>query len=928
MKQNEHVAAFLETLKTKFVDDSARVSTSEWICEHTTLRKKQFSFKGYEFQRAIVDDWHPSLYVIKCSQVGLALSLDTCLPTPTGWTTIANVKIGDQLFDENGNQCNVTFKSEIFIDHDCYELTFSDGTTIVADANHKWFVNSINAYDTEGNGPVSRSNVFTTEFLYKNFDKRERNQFSIPVADNLKTDTKDLPVDPYFLGLWLGDGSTNSLTLTCTKEDFTEYSFILGQKGFELSPKLDRNGNYAVSVWQGERRAETSLWVRMKSLGLIGTEKFIPSIYQRASFEQRLELLAGLIDTDGSVTKEGRIEFYNTNPTLIRQVKELIISLGLKPYLSSRKPKSSCMKNGHIINSQKEIFKIHFVAYEDLPVAKLHRKKSRQKKRETSRSTEVESRQIIDIRKVNSVPTACIEVDSPNHLFLAGESMIPTHNTEVQIRKYLAFLKRNAGVTGIFTLPSEEMFERISKTRVRPVLDTDDIFNKSDGKQLRSVGIYQIDDSFGYFTGMTESDATSISADILFHDELDLSNQSMIGLYQSRLQNSEFKITQSFSTPKFTGHGVHRGFQNSDQHEYMVRCNSCNHWNVPEFNRDFIILPGLSEDVGLLEIDAEMASEIDFDEAAVVCEKCRTPLDLDDPSSREWVARYPGRINRGYRVTPFSTSRITLPYIIRQLIRMRDLDQIAGFHNTVLGEPYDSSNARLTEDQISACMVTPNRVADEPGKDVFIGIDMGLMCHVVVGTTDHVFLFDTVPADDIVEWVNSALNKWNIIAGAVDRHPYTPTSNQIRDISNGRILPVEYKGTVLANPKKDEFDQITHFQTARTMALDAVANAIRERKVTLSGYGGQERVIKEHLRDQVRIEEPEKEARWEKLTGNDHYFHGLGYFFLARRLANVLHFRSDADHREYVEFLPLESSDPTPKLLNVRSRAKDRGIWI
>lgn len=493
--------------------------------------------------------------------------------------------------------------------------------------------------------------------------------------------------------------------------------------------------------------------------------------------------------------------------------------------------------------------------------------------------------------------------------------------TETQLRKYLAFLTRHQGTTGIFTLPNEEMFERVSKTRARPIVENDEIFNKTEQKQLRSVGIYQIGDSFAYFTGMTEGDATSIPADIIFHDELDLSRQEMIGLYQSRLQNSVYKITQSFSTPKFTGFGVHKGFMSSDQHEYMIRCESCNHWNIPAFDKKHVHLPGLSDETALMDITVDEAVKIDFREAAVVCEKCRTPLDLGNPELREWVARHPGRLNRGYRVTPFCTDRLTLDYIIRQLIRMRDLDQIAGFYNTVLGEPFDSVNARLTESQIRACFVSPSS-PDLDGEEVFIGIDMGQMCHVVVGRPDHVFRFETVPSDEIVEWVKAAERRWNIVGGAVDRHPYTPTANEIREATNGRILPVEYRGTILANPKKDEFQTITHVQAARTAVIDLVKNAIQGRKISISGFGSQDRLLIDQLRDMVRIEQPEKEARWQKLTGNDHYFHALAFFMLSQRIANVLHFKSDSDDRTVLEIGSIEDFHHSSPSLSVKSRMR------
>ena len=163
--------------------------------------------------------------------------------------------------------------------------------------------------------------------------------------------------------------------------------------------------------------------------------------------------------------------------------------------------------------------------------------------------------------------------------------------TECEIRKSLGFVKRFQGTAAMFTLPEEKLFKKISQTRIQPVVDYEPVFNMNkDEKQVRSVSVIQIGRSFLYITGCTEGDATSTSADALFHDELDLSPPDMIALYQSRLQNSNWKITQRFSTPSFVGFGIDKAYTNSDQREYVCKCLSCGHYNIPTFERRFLQL--------------------------------------------------------------------------------------------------------------------------------------------------------------------------------------------------------------------------------------------------------------------------------------------------------------------------------------------------
>ena len=210
--------------------------------------------------------------------------------------------------------------------------------------------------------------------------------------------------------------------------------------------------------------------------------------------------------------------------------------------------------------------------------------------------------------------------------------------TEIQARKFLGILKRYTALTGIFTLPTDEMFERVSKTRVGPIVSSEPIFNQiAPSKPIRSMGLYQIDQSFGYFTGNKEGDATSISADFLFHDELDLSNQANIALFQSRINNSTFKVRQKFSTPTYPGFGIDAEYNLSDQHEYLVRCTGCNHWQVPELIPQFLCLPGAPDCATLTDLTDDQILSIDYAASYVQCERCQRQLDLVDPSLREWV---------------------------------------------------------------------------------------------------------------------------------------------------------------------------------------------------------------------------------------------------------------------------------------------------
>lgn len=471
--------------------------------------------------------------------------------------------------------------------------------------------------------------------------------------------------------------------------------------------------------------------------------------------------------------------------------------------------------------------------------------------------------------------------------------------TEVQIRKFLAILTRSTAIAGIFSMPNEKMFTKTYNGRIKPILEADAVFNPpGTAKPTRSKDQIQIRDSFGYITACTEGDATSLSADFLFHDELDLSPQEIIALYQSRLQGSDMQITQSFSTPTFSGFGIDKNYQLTDQREYFAKCPSCNHYQIPRFQPKFIYLKSFPFDVReFTDLTSEQIAMLDLEDCHVRCEKCSSRLPLGDPSRREWVPTFPTRLNfRGYQVRPFSTSRIKPGYIFGQLAQYQEKSFTRGFYNTVLGEEYTAADARLQEEDIKACMAKgtasiPNISMDTP---CFLGIDVGFTCHITISYDDDdgfpIFcLFDTVPAAFLEQRVNELCKIYNIVQGAIDRFPYTPQADALRDATNGLVIPIQYRGLqALAPVFETDTKVLSHYSANNTIILDRIQSLVGHRKMVISGYQGQKDTLIRHLTDMVRDEKPGEEdsAEWKKTTGADHFMHSIAFNLLARRASD------------------------------------------
>lgn len=346
--------------------------------------------------------------------MGKAQALTTLIPTPCGYTTMGELKIGDIIFDEKGYPTIVTFVTDIQYGRTCYDIIFSDGSIITADAEHQWETWTHAARKAQSRYP-NRINprvgpaVRTTEeiratLLHGNGKRVERNH-SIPIAGALQRSIKKLIIPPYVLGAWLGDGCKNGGSgYAC---DILDEQIInnIRDCGFKVNKGVGKHS------WHIQ-----GLTNKLKELG-IWRNKHIPDIYLLGSIEQRFELLRGLMDTDGTIDKNGNCSFDNMNAHLVDQVYELIVSLGIKATQGTKKATLNGVYHG-------VCHRVRFLTI--LPVFKLSRKLNRLHLNQ--RKTQ-DHRYIVDIKPVPSVPVKCIQVDSPNHLYLAGKSCIPTHNT-------------------------------------------------------------------------------------------------------------------------------------------------------------------------------------------------------------------------------------------------------------------------------------------------------------------------------------------------------------------------------------------------------------------------------------------------------------------------------------------------------------------
>ncbi len=431
--------------------------------------------------------------------IGKALALDTPLATPDGWTTMGEVRVGDRLMGADGHPVAVVAATDVMHGRPCYEVEFSDGEVIVADGQHQWVtwdLRTQKAYDhhrepgapsypddwpswasarasrhrygpgdraqmcslraagmssaqvgaifgrtagaieqqwgraDELTGRDVRATARTTQEIASTLRVRGQKNHAIPATKPVLLPEADLPLEPYVLGYLLGDGDTAGTgRVSCHPSDRSWLTEEFGSLGYGVALYADPGHFYV--------RGIRGLW---RSLGL-AEGKHIPAVYLRSSRSQRLALVQGLIDSDGGVDSHGSYHFANTNKRLAEGFAELVTSLGCVARVRHRPPRMRAGRQG------RESWDVAVPA--SLPLARLPRK-ALAARHDWGR--EQAGRYIVDVRPVPSVPVRCVQVNSPDHLYLAGLSMIPTHNSTLALDLARSAAIRHSLPTVIFSL--------------------------------------------------------------------------------------------------------------------------------------------------------------------------------------------------------------------------------------------------------------------------------------------------------------------------------------------------------------------------------------------------------------------------------------------------------------------------------------------
>ncbi|AZG46688.1 replicative DNA helicase [Gordonia insulae] len=321
----------------------------------------------------ITNGLHPGQMIIVAARpgVGKALALDTPLPTPTGWTTMGKVAVGDQLLDARGRPTRVVAATEVMTERPCYEVEFNDGTILVADEQHQWVA------DIDG-----KRQTVTTDGL--------RAHVGCAVVRN--TEPLDLP-----------------------------------RKRFAYGP-------YTVAALAGMAFDDPEIAMRIDAEGPVDVMTLmadlggrIPFDYLRGSIAQRRALLAGLLDARATVDDDGWITVPAATRHMTAVVADLVAGLGY----NYKRSATGWLR----VDADDDVFTVHHKAV---------------RHKELRRRAGV--RRLIAVRPVDNVPVRCVQVDNDDHMYLAGEAMVPTHNSTLAMDFLRSCSIHNQQTSAMFSL--------------------------------------------------------------------------------------------------------------------------------------------------------------------------------------------------------------------------------------------------------------------------------------------------------------------------------------------------------------------------------------------------------------------------------------------------------------------------------------------
>ena len=389
-----------------------------WITEAELDKKKYIDAREYlkkihpkSLGKPLYENESKHIIDLESRGGGKDLHYKSTIYKENGPDIIDNVNVGDYIFGDDGKLTNVVDK-KIFYDQVQYRVTLSDGRFVLCGPGHLWTVR-----DHYGNILTKELGEIKNKYFYIRKTGVKDYLYSVKQNDPVEFNGKNPDIDPYYLGLWLGDGNSHNAGITTMDPEIVEYIYhikdLYGLKKVTINHKPgNKAATYTITNGGkgGDGGYSNQLINKLRKLNLI-KNKHIPNAVLYSSVEYRLQVLQGLMDSDGYVEHNGNYEISTSYDGLKNTLSELLGGLGIR-YKKVKKAKA-----------------VRFRFNTSLDVVRLSRKKvninnNPSKYAQTNRSYS----KIVNIEEVGIDKSICIAVDNSSKLFLTNDYIV-THNS-------------------------------------------------------------------------------------------------------------------------------------------------------------------------------------------------------------------------------------------------------------------------------------------------------------------------------------------------------------------------------------------------------------------------------------------------------------------------------------------------------------------
>jgi hypothetical protein len=456
-----------------------------------------------------------------------------------------------------------------------------------------------------------------------------------------------------------------------------------------------------------------------------------------------------------------------------------------------------------------------------------------------------------------------------------------------------------------YTFPTATFASAYAQTRFNPIVQGSPALRAA----VSSDDIARADlKTFGqgkevHFKGAaTGNAAISTTLDMLIHDELSFSDMDVLGDYTSRMLHSAYRWKWSLSTPTYPGDPIDQAFSSSRRNWNFCKCSRCNHLFVPEFY-EHVVVPGW--DHHLDDITKDNLHLVNYEQAQLMCPRCKRPANLQ-PEFRQWVCENPDtkHIAVGFQVQPFDAPNIvTIPSLI---IASTQYANKSKFRQFSLGRPAVDADSGLMPEDVE-------RVGFEASTTPFnthvMGIDLGLVCHFMVGGVGPsgelvVVHYERVQLKNFRAryWALKAQYRVSIVVS--DIQPYTDLlmslSHEDHNLYGATYVNRQsmeiYDVKAVEKDPESATEGIRMVHVNRNALFDRVMAEIRPQEGVAAGIAIRKTedwsILKDHITDMKRssaaLRNGEFTTQWTKSHGGkDHYHHALGYVWVAAQMRGV-----------------------------------------